>query len=148
MLVELGNAAPTLTDKAPAVTRVQVPDTYSYAVADAGVATEVGVERVVAMEDAASLAVELMRQVSIGDPAITHVPDHEAAIAVINAWRAESLTVPTWVWSDNEAFAVLLGHYFGCPVGRPDDVEATHHTLSGPPGVGPDEPVADTEVSG
>lgn len=144
MLVELGNPAPTTTDNTPCVLRIHIPDEYSYVVADSGVETEVAVGRTATLESAADLAVELMRQVSIGDPALTHIPDHEAALAVINAVRAESTGVPTWVWSDNEPLAVLLGHYFGCPVGRPDDVEDTHFTFSGPPGVGPDDaPIVD-----
>ncbi len=140
MLVEMGNRAPTLTDKSPAVTTFQIPDSYTYVVADTGVEIEVGVGRTAVLESAADVAVELMRQVLTGNPIESHMPDHEAALAVINGWRAESLSAPTWVWSDNEAFAVLLGEFFGCPVGRPGDVEATHHTAAGPPGVYPAEP--------
>lgn len=43
---------------------------------------------------------------------------------------------PSWIWSDNEEFAQLLGRYYECPVGLPEDVEDTHFTLAGPPGVG------------
>ena len=39
------------------------------------------------------------------------------------------------MWSDNDALARFLGEYWGIPVGRPDDVEDTHFTRSGPAGV-------------
>lgn len=45
---------------------------------------------------------------------------------------------PTWVWSDSPSLQALLAEHYGCDAGVPDDVEDTHHTESGPPGVGPD----------
>lgn len=130
MQVELGNPAPTTTENRPAVTYVTVPGTYTYEVADS----------------AADLAVEVLRDILVGDPRVTHMPDQEAVIAVFNSWNGESTGKPSWVWSDNDDFAVLLGHLFGCPVGRPVDVEASHFTYAGPPGVSP--PVApEPEVS-
>lgn len=48
---------------------------------------------------------------------------------------------PTWVESDNPVLAGLLAEHYGCVVGAPADVEATHYTESGPPGVGPHGPV-------
>jgi hypothetical protein len=63
---------------------------------------------------------------------------HEAFQTARAGWLAESSAAsPSWVWSDNSDFAVLLGAFFGCPVGRPANVEDTHWTASGPPGVGP-----------
>lgn len=47
----------------------------------------------------------------------------------------------TWVYSDNAALQYLLAQHFGCDEGRPDNVEATHYTLNGAPGQGPDGPV-------
>lgn len=44
---------------------------------------------------------------------------------------------PTWVDSDSSALAALLAEHFGCDVGAPADVERTHWTENGPPGVGP-----------
>lgn len=59
------------------------------------------------------------------------------------AWGAHAAQgdSPSWVYSDNAALQMLLAQHFGCVEGRPDNVEATHHTLAGPPGVGPDGPV-------
>lgn len=52
-------------------------------------------------------------------------------------WAHHADAPPSWVWSDNEALQALLAESFGCPVGRPEDLEDTHHTRSGPPGTGP-----------
>lgn len=48
---------------------------------------------------------------------------------------------PAWVNSDSDGLAALLSEHFGCDVGKPDNVEATHFTESGPPGIGPDGPL-------
>jgi hypothetical protein len=124
MQVELGNNNPTHEGATgPAVTYCSVPDTYTYEVADS----------------ADDLAMEVMREISTGG-GLTRLPDQEAVLAVVAAWNNESSGKPGWVWSDNEEFEVLLGKFFGCPVGRPEDVEATHYTNSGAPGIGVDYP--------
>lgn len=144
MLVEFGNANPkkVLEDRAePTVTYVSVPDTYTYVVADSGVRTDVAGESI-SVESAAELAAVATTHLSqslLFNDGITHLPDHEALIACMTVWQQEGGGgAPLWVWSDNDAFATLLGAFFGCPVGRPVDVEATHHTDAGPPGVGVD----------
>jgi hypothetical protein len=137
MQVELGNQAPTRTDNSPVVTYSSVPDSYSYT----------------PHESAVELANAFARHlVALSDQGVTRLGDvsggtgdHEAFLAVLNGWRAESTGAPTWVWSDNPDFAVLLGAFFGCPVGRPDDLEATHFTTAGAPGVFPPEPAPDPE---
>lgn len=49
---------------------------------------------------------------------------------------------PLWVEClDRPSFATLLADNYGCPIGAPADVEATHWTESGPPGVGPAGPI-------
>jgi hypothetical protein len=122
MLVELGNDTPTADGvQTPAVTTIGVPDSYSYEVA----------------ASAKDLASEVAAHVGRSSNGVTRVPDQEALLAVVAAWRAEAAGDPTWVDCDNNDFAVLLGEFFGCPVGRPDDVESTHYTNAGPPGVGP-----------
>ena len=143
MQVQLGNANPTriapdgVDDNgrdvflAPRVTTISVPNTYTYVVADS----------------AADLANETAANLGRAVDGITRMPDQEALLAVIASWRAESSGSPTWVWSDNEDFAVLLGHFFDCPVGRPGDVEATHHTDAGPPGVGPVDAEAAAKIA-
>jgi hypothetical protein len=127
--VELGNDNPThLGAMGPAITYCSVPDTYTYEVADS----------------ADDLAVEVMRQMATGG-GITHLPAQEAVLSVVAAWNNESSGKPSWVWSDNPDFAVLLGKFFGCPVGRPEDVEMTHWTNAGAPGFGPPAAAASPE---
>lgn len=133
MLVEFGNPNPSHTDNKPVVTYLPIPDAYTYVVADS----------------AADLAAEVKSHWAnalIERDGITNLPDQEAILIAQAAWRAESRGgKPDWVWSDNDAFAVLLGHFFDCPVGRPDDVEARYFTDAGEPGVSrpaPDEPEA------
>jgi hypothetical protein len=136
MLVELGNTLPDTGE--PDVINVSVPDIYTYVVADGTNDMELGAGNVATPETAAELATHVMRDISVGDPDLTHSPDQEALISVVRTWAAYNRSgSPTWVWSDDDNFAVLLGCYFASPVGRPDDVEETHHTASGPPGVGP-----------
>lgn len=48
---------------------------------------------------------------------------------------------PAWVESDSPALQALLAEHFGCASGAPADVEITHHTEHGPPGIGPDGPI-------
>lgn len=123
MRVEYGNPTPTNTDyDGPAVTYQIIPDSYTYEVSP----------------DAGELAAEVALQLSTAPDGITRMPSQEAILAAIAGWRANSSSNPTWVWSDNDDFAVLLGKFFNCPVGRPADVEETHYTYAGPPGVGPE----------
>lgn len=144
MLVELGNKNPTkVTEERsdPTVTYVSVPDGYTYAVAQPGARMTVGEGNEIEVTSAAELAAHAADHVSkalLFRDGITHLPDQEALLAVFGAWQSEGTGTPDWVWSDNEDFAVLLGAFFGCAVGRPADVEATHHTDAGPPGVGVD----------
>jgi hypothetical protein len=51
-------------------------------------------------------------------------------------WKAHSSAPPSWVWSDDAVLESVLAAHFGCEAGLPDDVEETHYTHSGPPGVG------------
>jgi hypothetical protein len=121
MLVELGNSSPVSDASLPAVCYMTVPDVYTYVVADS----------------AQALADETAAHLGRASGGATHLPDQEALLSVVAAWNAESLLPPLWVWSDNDDFAVLLGHFFNAPVGRPIDVEQTHSPPAGPPGVGP-----------
>jgi hypothetical protein len=50
--------------------------------------------------------------------------------------RNHSEEQPAWVHCpDKPGLEALLAEHYGCAVGRPDDVEETHYTLNGPPGV-------------
>lgn len=68
---------------------------------------------------------------------VTHLPDHECFVSIVTDWPNHSPKPPTWVWSDDDDLAEMLAEAYDCPVGIPDDVEDTHHTKAGPPGVGP-----------
>lgn len=68
---------------------------------------------------------------------ITRLPGHEAFVSIVRDWPNHSAEPPHWVWSDDEDLAEMLAEAYDCPVGIPDDVEATHHTDAGRPGVGP-----------
>lgn len=126
MQVEYGNPAANFVNfDEPTVTYQTIPDSYSYQVAS----------------DAGELASEIALKMATAPDGITRMPDQEAMLSAIAGWRANSRANPTWVWSDNEDFAVLLGKFFGCPVGRPADLEETYHTIAGAPGVGPEGPV-------
>lgn len=46
---------------------------------------------------------------------------------------------PAWVWSDSPGMQALLAEHYGCAAGKPADLEETHYTENGPPGVGPAE---------
>jgi hypothetical protein len=134
MRVEFGNTAPTATENSPVVTTIVIPDSYGYT----------------AHESAATLAANIARHLATAPGGITRLGDisdgtgdHEAILATITGVRNESNATPAWVWSDNEDFAVLVGEFYGCPVGRPDDTEDTHFTASGAPGVHPEDLVPD-----
>lgn len=69
---------------------------------------------------------------------IVQMPDHTAFLSIVRDWPNHSPKNPTYSASDDEPdLALMLSEAYGCPVGRPEDVEDTHHTVSGPPGVGP-----------
>jgi hypothetical protein len=74
---------------------------------------------------------------SIGD-AFRDVTDPRGAWAA----HAQDGAKPTWVHVEgSQGLQDLLAEHFGCASGRPSDIEATHHTISGPPGIGPDGPL-------
>lgn len=124
MLVEFGNTNPTTPDRqsstldAPAVTYVSVPDSYSFD----------------------PLIDPLDALIHMADnPTVTRLPDNEALVGIVHpqsgVWQAHSSIKPSWVWSDSPEFQDVLANYYGVD-GRPDDVEDTHYTRFGPPGVG------------
>jgi hypothetical protein len=144
MLVEMGNVAPASDAAGPAVCRMTIYGTY--VVADKGARMTIGHGNEVVVESAADLAAHAAAHLgrAVG---VTHLPEQEALLNVRALWMDESQAPPSWVWSDDENFAVLLGEFFGCPVGRPDDVEMTHHTVNGPPGVRGRDAEADAAIS-
>jgi hypothetical protein len=106
--IEFGNHRPTGPGAGnKAITYVHVPAAYTHAEGFSG----------------AELA--QIERVSVGQP--THMPDHEALVAVTHPhagiWNAHSRRDPAFVWSDHDDIARVLSEYYQCPVGRPGDYE-------------------------
>jgi hypothetical protein len=130
MLVEFGNVDPqhapdrgdgNVIEKlpGPAVTRLSIPDTEEYK-------CEPGA-------DVRDLALHLAQNTGL----VTHLPDHGAFVCAVRDWANHSSVPPAWVSSDNKELERLLSEFYECEVGAPKNVEATHYTRFGPPGVGP-----------
>lgn len=127
MLVTFGNASvlgaggQVLDRLDPTVTTMHIPDSYSFD-------PEVNVDEFKShLYDAV-----------VAGAGITQREDDEALLAVTHAngaWNSHSNAKPLWVDSDNAEFASVLAAFYGCPIGTPDDVEDTHFTLGGPPGI-------------
>jgi hypothetical protein len=91
---------------------------------------------------ASDLALHLVR-----NPDVTQLPDHEAALVATHPrggmWNHHGADTPSWVSSTNPDLAALLSDFYGCDYYDLDDgefhrhKEDTHHTMFGPPGVGP-----------
>ena len=151
MIVEFGNPAPTAqidggSYTGPVVTYCgPLPDDPEYGYSPHPDASVLAVKLAQEMETAERERDGIYRVGDISDG----TGFHEAFLTAVNGWRAQASAYrgPTWVWSDSGDFAVLLGHFFGCPVGRPADVEDTHRTLAGPPGVHPPADVPEPEVA-
>lgn len=123
MIVKLGNATPLgegMDHGDPCVTTFAIPEEYTHA--------------------PGANAIVLMRHL-VANPDVTHLPDNEAFLVVVKSWNSHSSGAPTWVASDDADMQRLLGEYWQIPTGEPADVEATHYTVNGPPGVGPEPEV-------
>lgn len=126
MLVQFGNVAPRengepMDRDAPCVTYVNLHEMEFEAPDTLG-----------------GLKTRLLDALSRSD-GITH-EENEAVLSMVHPGgivSTHSGSAPSWVWSDDEAFGAFLGDYYDCPVGIPEDVEDTHHTMAGPPGVIP-----------
>jgi hypothetical protein len=120
MLVELGNPKPkNVNHDFPVVCYINVPDTKSFD-------PDVDVEELRAH----------LYDADMNNDGITRRPNDEALLDVIRGlWSAQGFQKPTWVWAEKDEYARALAAWFGCPVGRPEDVEDTHYTHAGPPGV-------------
>lgn len=135
MFVELGNPTPhqcATVDGAhthvplpanpgPTLTRVEIPEEYE-------LADDL---------DIRDVALHLARS-----PDVTNMPGIRALLPIIHPtsglwahWSAGAK--PTWVASDNPKMQEYLAAWFDCPAGHPEDLEDSHFTYHGPPGVGP-----------
>lgn len=106
------------------------------------------------------LRLHLAEAITTGD-GVTHAPGMEAILNFLHPLEGiikkqfYGKAKPTWVWCDeHQEIGQYLAAYLGVPFGRPADVELTHHTISGPPGVGPQlpdgvvhDPAANVEVA-
>ena len=54
-------------------------------------------------------------------------------------WSHHSDAPPAWVECESDGLEALLAEEFGCARGAPANLEDTHYTFAGPPGVGPAE---------
>lgn len=78
---------------------------------------------------------------------VTHLPGQQAILCVTRSWADHATTKPSWVFIDPEDrdpesaedFERFLSDFWKCPRGIPGDLEETHFTFAGPPGVGPSE---------
>ena len=73
---------------------------------------------------------------------VTRLPGHEALLSFIHPAGAVGHHAAdseiSWVRSDNAAFAAKLADFYGCPVlDADDDIDDTHWTVHGAPGVVP-----------
>lgn len=141
MQVQLGNPArlnphPGTNPAAPAVTYLHIPDSFHY--------DEDGNDTDVAHYGVSDDFVEAEIRRHFGEmrlDGVSHLPGHEALLSIIHplsgAWPFHGQEQPSWVWSDNERLAQQLSEWYQIPVGHPDDLEDTHFTKAGPPGVIP-----------
>lgn len=78
---------------------------------------------------------------------VTHLPGNTAILSVARTWPDHGDGRPTFVDVDPgerdpaeaEDFERFLSEFYRCDRGIPADLETTHYTESGPPGVGPTE---------
>ncbi len=148
MLVELGNPAPKATpgDLTPRVTYFRFPE---HDEAGVGGYTMVGEHHDDLFPDDLQAALsgvssKASRRLLIDGylaarDGMNSLPNHEPLKAILGGgWASQANGADaTWVQSDNPALELLLSEYFGCPIGAPSDVEDTHWTRNGMPGVGP-----------
>lgn len=146
MLVELGNPAPKATpgDITPRVTYIRIPEHDRNGVG--GYSQPAVHDDTLFPDELASVLTAGMdrktRRLLI-DGYLAHpsgvkgFPYHEAFRIVLADWVNHSSADPSWVWSDHAGLEQMLADYFGCPIGAPADVEDTHWTRNGMPGVGP-----------
>jgi hypothetical protein len=132
--VELGNIAPHScvtvdgvhshaslpANPGPTFTRVSIPDEYELS----------------DTLDIRDVALHLAR-----NPDVTSMAGIQALLPIIHPgsglWAHWSAVKPSWVWSDDPKLEAYLAEWFDCPAGHPADLEDTHFTYHGPPGVGP-----------
>lgn len=130
MLVRFGNQAPLRDGEAVELDAPTVT-TVNFLREDAGFTPGITVKEVTD-----HLADAITRR-----DGITSLEGHADLTSLIHPLngtvRTMCATKPTWVWSDNPDLAEFLGQWYDCPVGIPGDVENTHHTEAGPPGVHP-----------
>lgn len=111
----------------PSVTYLHIPPSYSFDPAGTS---------------AAEVALHLIQ-----NPDVTRLPDLEALLVPLHPtggmWGHHGADKPSWIASNNTAYGEMLAELYGVPHRHFEDdefhryKEDTHHTLFGPPGVGP-----------
>ena len=145
MLVEIGNQMPlrrpedlAVVSRGPAVTYVNIPNGTTTIVPDPSTGAEVDVP-LYGMTPGADLQA-IVQHIMQRPNGVTNLPGHEALLALIHPgglWPQHGAVPPSWIWAENSEFANQVGQFYGCAVGRPGNVEETHWTHAGPPGVIP-----------
>lgn len=154
----MGNAAPISAHRVPVFAEDHTPEEL------AQVARDRGIEPLPdeTPTQLAARASDVVRFRSVEGPRVTALDvgeDPTGALDVLSAlkagwppsedlpanrrgiWASHSSEPPAWVSCPQDPnLEGSIARLFGCPVGIPDDVEATHYTYSGPPGVGPGLP--------
>lgn len=166
-LVELGNPSPAVKSKfapdAPVVTTVAIPEGNLMGAdgGDSGVplyGVVDGFDTAEAQAHFHDLGLDQVERVLSQDgrvflvpgpngdtSGVTHLPGHEALVAlthplygVVAQHFDPTGQQPSWVHSDNPELARQIAEFHGgIPIGKPANVEETHHTQAGPPGVVP-----------
>ena len=126
MLIEIGNTSPknVADPSVPHVTYVNMPD---------------GAQTLEPGMDVATFKAHQVEALTTRQ-GITHLPGVEALFNVLDLtgglWKEHSDGPGSWVWSDDDEMQRFLREYWSAGE-RPANVEDTHQTLAGPPGVVP-----------
>lgn len=135
MRVDLGNSSPIGTAIGPCVTTTGVTDAQhedgSYVVT-----YTIGTD-----------AAEVKEHLFDNPGLVTHLPGNTALIQIISSWTDHSQSKPSWVSvtpedrdpAEAEDLERFLSDFWKIPRGAPADLEDTHYTVNGPPGIGPSE---------
>lgn len=140
MQLILGNESPRgVNYPAPCVTYVEIPDGYTL--------PEEHDDSLFPEELAQTLSTvepeerRVVIQGYLAHPSrVKGLPNHEVLAAILHPVGVVAMhhtQTPTWAESDNPTLDKLVKELYGIP-GVPDDLEATHYTYAGPPGVYPD----------
>lgn len=134
MLLEIGHNVTGLED--PVVTTSTIIEDL---VVDPETAEPVEPRRYVADYIVGTSADDVRRHLYDNPGTVTHLPGNGAILGVEATLRTNGVKDAAWVAVDPQGrdadeaadFERFWGDFFGCPRGKPADVEDTHHTMHG-----------------